>query len=92
MGLFKKFYVTESKYFEFRAEGFNVFNHTNISAVNTTAFNYAAVGSATCPANIAAGSNGCIVPNPTFELPTGSSSPNGLYTARQLQFAAKLVF
>ena len=28
MALLKRFPVTESKYFEFRAEAFNVFNHT----------------------------------------------------------------
>jgi hypothetical protein len=28
MGVFKKFYVTETMNFEFRAEAFNVFNHT----------------------------------------------------------------
>jgi len=41
---------------------------------------------------VAAGTNGCIIPNPTFLLPTSSSSTNGLYTARQLQISAKIVF
>jgi hypothetical protein len=31
MALIKHFTVTESKYFEFRAEAFNVFNHTEFS-------------------------------------------------------------
>ncbi len=35
MGLFKSFAVHEDMHFEFRAEAFNVFNHTQWSAVNT---------------------------------------------------------
>ena len=31
MALIKHFAITESKYFEFRAEAFNVFNHTEFS-------------------------------------------------------------
>ena len=34
MGLFKYFHLTESKSFEFRAEGFNIFNHTQWTGVN----------------------------------------------------------
>ncbi|WP_260736495.1 TonB-dependent receptor [Tunturiibacter lichenicola] len=37
MGLFKNFAVHEDTHFEFRAEAFNVFNHTQWSAVNATA-------------------------------------------------------
>jgi hypothetical protein len=36
MGLFKNFYLTENMRFEFRAEAFNVFNHTQFSGVNNT--------------------------------------------------------
>jgi hypothetical protein len=32
------------------------------------------------------------VPNAAFLAPTSSTSTNGLYGARQLQFSAKLVF
>ena len=35
MGLFKTFVIHEDMHFEFRAEGFNVFNHTQWSAVNS---------------------------------------------------------
>jgi hypothetical protein len=34
-GLFKRFEIKEEKAFEFRAEAFNVFNHTQWSGVNT---------------------------------------------------------
>ena len=37
MGLFKNFSVREDMRFEFRVEGFNIFNHTQWSAINTTA-------------------------------------------------------
>ena len=43
MALLKHFAVTESKYFEFRAEAFNVFNHTQFTGVNS-AFTYNAAG------------------------------------------------
>ena len=33
MSLLKKFSITETKYFEFRAEAFNVFNHTEFNAI-----------------------------------------------------------
>jgi hypothetical protein len=36
MALFKEFHITETSYFEFRAEAFNTFNHTNPSNPNTT--------------------------------------------------------
>jgi Carboxypeptidase regulatory-like domain/TonB dependent receptor len=90
--IMRQFAITEKYRLQVLGEAFNIFNHTNFSAVNGTAFNYAAVGAATCPASIAGSTNGCIVPNPTFLLPTGSSSANGLYTARQLQVSAKFVF
>jgi hypothetical protein len=90
--IMRQFTLHENFKLQFLAEAFNIFNHTNISSVNTTAFNYATVGGSGCPASVAAGSNGCIIPNTAFEAPTASSASNGLYTARQLQFSAKLVF
>jgi outer membrane receptor protein involved in Fe transport len=72
-------------------EAFNLFNHSIISSVNGTAFNYSAATatSASCPLSKF---TGCIAPNPTFLAPTGSLSTNGLYGARQMEFAAKIVF
>ena len=36
MALYKEFHIRESHAFEFRAEAFNIFNHTNFSNPNTT--------------------------------------------------------
>jgi hypothetical protein len=44
MGLFKNFVIREGMHFEFRAEAFNVFNHTQWSGVD----NSACYGSANC--------------------------------------------
>jgi hypothetical protein len=41
--LYKEFHLTESRYLEFRAEAFNVLNHTNFTTVNT-AFNGSTTG------------------------------------------------
>jgi hypothetical protein len=37
MGLFKTFAVHEAMHFEFRAEAFNVFNHTQFSQLDNSA-------------------------------------------------------
>jgi hypothetical protein len=42
MGLFKNFAVHEAMHFEFRTEAFNIFNHTQWSAINSTADCYGA--------------------------------------------------
>jgi hypothetical protein len=47
MGLFKTFPVHEEMHFEFRAEAFNIFNHTQWSAVD----NAACYGAANCSAS-----------------------------------------
>ena len=92
----RQFTYREKYHLQLMAEAFNLFNHTNISSVNTTAFVYLASGAAAtatapaCPASL--GGNGCLAPSPTFMAPTASSSTNGLYGARQLQFSGKITF
>jgi hypothetical protein len=90
--IMRQFTLFERLRLQLLGEAFNLFNHTNISTVNTTAFNYVNAGSGACTATIAAGANGCLVPSPTFMAPTASSSTNGLYGARQLQLSAKITF
>jgi hypothetical protein len=88
----RDFAIREKYHFQILGEAFNLFNHTNISSVNGTAFNFTAVGSGACTTALAGSTNGCLVPNAAFLAPTGSSSTNGLYGARQLQVSAKITF
>jgi Carboxypeptidase regulatory-like domain/TonB dependent receptor len=90
--IMRQFTFRERLHLQVLGEAFNIFNHTNISSVNGTAFNYSAVGSGACTAALATGTNGCIIPNAAFLAPTGSTSANGLYGARQLQMSLKLTF
>lgn len=78
MGLFKHFAITESKGFEFRAEAFNVFNHTQWSGVNASASCFGG-------ANNSAGDPSCVGSN-TFLLPSGAHNP------RILQLGLKFLF
>jgi hypothetical protein len=88
----REFTIHERAKLIFLAEAFNLFNHTNLYSLNTTAYTYAALGAAGCSAAANAGTNGCLTPSPTFMAPTSSSSANGLFGARQLQFSAKFAF
>jgi hypothetical protein len=67
MGLFKYFQVRESKSFEFRAEGFNIFNHTQWNGVN---------GSTSCfgGSDFSAGDESCLANN-NFLRPSGAHNP-----------------
>ena len=91
--IMREFALFEKYHLQFQGEAFNLFNHTNIAKLNGNySFNYTAVGSGACTTNLAAGTNGCLVPNPSFLTPYSTSSDNGLYGARQLQVSAKFVF
>jgi hypothetical protein len=83
MRISRDFAIKEKYHLTFLGEAFNLANHTNITAVNNTAFNYGACSSAP---------NGCLTPNSAFLAPTASTSTNGLYGARQLQVSAKFIF
>jgi hypothetical protein len=80
------------------AEAFNLFNHTNVASVNTTAYNYLAAGASTTVAGTSIkcpGPNACMVPNGTatsllYMTPTATSSL--LFGPRQIQISAKLFF
>ncbi len=67
-------------------EVFNIFNHTNVSSVNTTAFNYSASGSGVCAGH----TNGCLSPNAAFLAPTATS--NLLWGPRQVQISGRITF
>ncbi len=78
MGLFKKFYITEVKHFEFRAEAFNVFNHTQFSGVNSGISCYD-------PTTYNAGAASCLESS-NFLHPTAAHNP------RILQLGLKFIF
>jgi hypothetical protein len=78
MGLFKHFYVTENRSFEFRAEGYNVFNHTQFSGVNNTASCFGGT-------NNSAGDSSCLDG-------IGFLHPSGAHNPRILQLGLKFLF
>ena len=89
MGIFKHFAITESKAIEFRAEAFNVFNHTQFSLapIEGTAGGITASMTCTGGANNSAGDPSCLGPGgATF------GQINNAHLARILQFSLKVLF
>src|SRR5271170_108716 len=95
MALLKHFTVTESKYFEFRAEAFNVFNHREYSwlggdagsaADNANGTGITTANSVGCygGANNSAGDPSC--------AGSGLLQPNAAHNPRILQLALKFFF
>ncbi|HEV2448026.1 MAG TPA: TonB-dependent receptor, partial [Candidatus Sulfopaludibacter sp.] len=84
--LARQFSFTERIKLAMMGEIFNLFNHTNISSVNTTAFTYSAAGSGACSGH----TNACLVPFTAFMAPTATS--NLLWGPRQVQVSARLTF
>ncbi len=79
MGLFKRFpFRNEARAFEFRAEAFNVFNHTQWNGINSGASCYGGT-------NNSAGDISCITTQ-TFLHPSGAHNP------RILQLSLKFLF
>ncbi|MBV8707882.1 MAG: carboxypeptidase regulatory-like domain-containing protein [Acidobacteriaceae bacterium] len=80
MGLFKRFPLrNEARAFEFRAEAFNVFNHTQWIGLNAT-------GSGSSSASYTAACTGVCTDDGTFLRPTAAHNP------RILQLSLKLFF
>jgi len=100
----RDFPITEKVRMQVLGEAFNLFNHTNVFGQNSTAYYFDAVNTSTstttanyCPSTFATGTAGCLSPNTgtgssAFRATNSTSSTNGLYTARQLQFSAKIIF
>jgi hypothetical protein len=88
----RTFTFNERAKFSILGEAFNLFNFTNIYAVNFTEYNYAAAtptGFGACVGH----TNSCVVQNtgPTgFRAPTATNT--NLSGARQLQIAARITF
>jgi hypothetical protein len=77
-GLFKRFTLKENVYFEFRAEAFNLFNHTQWSGVNSEATCYGG-------AQNLAGDASCLAGNIFLH-------PSGAHMGRVLQLGGKFYF
>jgi len=99
MALLKRFSITESKYFEFRTEAFNVFNHIEYSwlggdagsaADNANGGGKTAANEITCYGgpNNSAGDSSCVASGATTPLLRSGSAHN----ARILQLALKFIF
>ena len=96
--------IHEKIYLQFSADAFNAFNRRIITSVNGSYSTFLAPGATTGPTekcqaiNAPAGSSqqGCIVPfyasTPLAAFSAASTTNNGLYSARQMQFIAKLFF
>jgi hypothetical protein len=85
MGLIKHFAITEARYFEFRAEAFNVFNHTQW--LNLGGLNGSGTTSTSCfgGPNNSAGAAGCLANSSLFR-------PGGAHNPRILQLGMKFIF
>jgi hypothetical protein len=76
-GLFKRFHFNEKRYFEFRVEGFNIFNHTQFSGIDAGMNCYGG-------SNNSAGDASC--------LDQSFLHPSGAHNARILQLGLKFMF
>jgi hypothetical protein len=94
--------IYEKVYLQFSADAFNMLNHKIVTGVNGTYSTFLTPGSSsasekcqTITAPTGSTQQGCIVPYTGTGLSAfgaASSTNNGLYTARQMEFHAKLVF
>lgn len=89
MGVFKHFPVGEKVNTEFRAEAFNVFNHTQFQGVNSSPSCFAQSGNFA----YSAGNSDCVNGNPTEGIePSTFLHPSVVHEPRLLQFALKVIF
>jgi len=96
--LARQFAFSERLKLALMGEVFNLFNHTNVSSVNTTAFYYLAPGAtATLGSNAyscVGHTNACFYPNtsPTSPFLAPTATSNLLWGPRQVQVSARLTF
>jgi hypothetical protein len=82
----REFKFTEKMKLSFVGEAFNLFNKTNVYAVNAQQYTYTAAGTGACTGH----ANGCLVSVPSFLTP--SATNNNLSGARQLQISGRFSF
>jgi outer membrane receptor protein involved in Fe transport len=83
MRISRRFSLGEKMKLELLAEGFNLFNRTQVTGVNATEYAFNTAG---CPAGFAQ----CLTPNAPFQSVTGADST--LFRERQIQLAARFQF
>jgi hypothetical protein len=82
----RRFSITEKTKLELLAEGFNIFNRTQVTTLNTTFYSVCSTGTAASPCsqlNFNSGASG-------FGSVTGADST--LFRERQIQLAARFEF
>jgi hypothetical protein len=84
----RQFVLAERVKLSLIGEAFNLFNHTNVSSVSSTAFSYAAAGSGLCAGH----SNGCFVPYTSIPFLSTTNTSNLMWGPRQLQISGRLTF
>jgi len=84
----RQFALSERVKLSLQGEAFNLFNHTNISSVSTTAFSYLAAGSGACSGH----ANACFIPYTSTPFLSATATSNLLWGPRQLQISGKLYF
>ncbi len=89
----KSFTFTEKYTLQVMGEGFNLFNHVNVTGVNTTGYSIATTGSVAT----AGGTTACSTAAPclNFNAPFGtvtSANSNFAYTSRQIQIGVRFQF
>lgn len=85
----KQFAIWESWKLTLSGDAFNLFNHNNVTGVDTQMFTICAAN-ATCSATGTKPTSNSLVFNPHFGVPTASS--NSLIAQRQIQVGIKLDF
>ncbi|MGC2163072.1 MAG: carboxypeptidase regulatory-like domain-containing protein [Silvibacterium sp.] len=89
MGIFKHFPIGEKISTEFRAEAFNVFNHTQFTGVNNSPSCYGSNGNYA----YSFGNSDCVNGNANQGiLPSSFLHPDGVHDPRIMQFALKVLF
>jgi hypothetical protein len=86
----KRIVYRERYQLEFLAEAFNLFNHQNVTAVNTTVYSIGATRNLVTP-SLSVNTLSASTANGVFGAPTNSNS-NNIYTPRQLQLGARIRF
>jgi hypothetical protein len=84
----RQFSIGERLKLSLIGEAFNLFNHTNVSGVSTTAFSYLAPGSGACAGH----ANACFTPYTSTPFLAPTSTSNLLWGPRQLQVSGRLTF